>query len=72
MDEKYLEQADAFAENLVREGLEKNKTEQDKPENYDGFCPTCGDEVPEERIALGKYNCVPCQSAEEYRKKFRR
>ncbi len=72
MDEKYLEQADAFAENLVREGLERNKTEQDKPEDYDGFCPTCGDEVPEARIALGKYNCVPCQSAEEHRKKLRR
>mgnify|MGYP001000004415 CR=1 FL=1 len=72
MDEKYLEQAGAFAENLVREALAKNTTKQIKPLDYDGYCPTCGDEVPEARIADGKYNCVICQSAEEHKRKLRR
>jgi RNA polymerase-binding transcription factor DksA len=71
MDEKYLEQADAFASNLVAEALEKSRTKQIKPEDFDGCC-ACGDEIPEARIAAGYYNCVICQSAEEHKRKLRR
>ncbi len=72
MDEKFIEQAGVFADSLVAEALAKNKTEQVRPPDYDGHCPTCGDEVPQERIAIGKYNCVPCQSAAEHKGKLRR
>ena len=71
MDEKFLEQADAFAENMVKEGLQRSRAKQPMPEDFDGCC-ACGDEIPKERIAAGYYNCVPCQSAKELRGKLYR
>lgn len=71
MDEKFIEQADAFASNLVAGALEKSRIKQIKPENFDGHCE-CGDEIPEARIAAGYYNCVTCQSKIERRSKLYR
>lgn len=71
MDEKFIEQADAFANNLVAEAIEKSRTKQTKPIDFDGHCE-CGDEIPEARIAAGYYNCVTCQSKIERRSKLYR
>lgn len=71
MDEKYLEQADAFAESLVVEGLERSRVQQQKPDGFDGHC-ACGDEIPDARITAGYYNCVNCQTKIERRKKLYR
>lgn len=71
MDEKFIEQADAFATNLVAEALEKSRIKQIKPEDFDGHC-ACGDKIPEARIAAGYYKCVACQSKIEHRQKFYR
>ena len=71
MDERYIEQADAFAEALVAEGMERSRAKQQKPDDFDGYC-ACGDEVPEARSAAGYYNCVACQTKIEQRKRFYR
>lgn len=69
MDEKYLEQADAVTANLIDHGIAKARQKQVKPADFEGFC-TCGAEIPAERVAAERYNCVDCQTALERRGKF--
>lgn len=71
MDERHLEQAERLTECLVTAGISKAMTKQVRPVGFDGFCTACEiDEVPPERIDLGYYNCVACQSAKEGRGRF--
>ena len=69
MDESHLEQADALTTSMIEEGINKARQKQKKPSDFDGFC-ACGAEVPHERVAAERYNCVDCQSAFERRGKF--
>ena len=41
------------------------------PTDFDGkHCFECDDVIPEARLALGKFRCVPCQELEERGRKF--
>lgn len=44
------------------------------PEAYPGFdgatCVECGDDIPPERLSMGRVRCVACQSALEARSKL--
>lgn len=31
------------------------------PPGFDGTCAACGEDIPKERLALGKYRCIHCQ-----------
>lgn len=69
MDERHLEMADAVTAAIVNEGISQARRQQSRPADFEGFCG-CGTEVPVERIAQGRYNCVPCQTALEHRSKL--
>ncbi len=69
MDEKHLEQADAITSALIDAGVAKARSRQKRPVDFEGFC-TCGAEIPPERIADERYNCVDCQTALERRGKL--
>jgi RNA polymerase-binding transcription factor DksA len=67
MDEKYIEMAGEISEAEVAAARSKlQRAAQVRPEDFDGRCE-CGEAVPEKRIALGFFNCVPCQEAKERR-----
>lgn len=71
MDEKNLEQAEELAASMIASGIARAGIKKKRPEDFEGICPDCAiEEVPEERVALGYYNCVACQSKEEARGRF--
>lgn len=71
MDEKTLESADALTTSTIASGIEAARIKQKKPDGFDGTCQECGkEEVPAERVELGYYNCVTCQSNKEGRGRF--
>lgn len=43
------------------------------PETHPGFdgetCVDCGNDIPKERLAMGRVRCVHCQTAREHRGK---
>lgn len=69
MDECYLEHAERLARAEVEEGLARAQEaarRQTTPEDWDGCCIECGDEVPAERVALtGSVLCVECKAFHE-------
>lgn len=69
MDEKYVEQATELTESIVVAGVATARIKQKRPDAFDGSCE-CGEEIPEQRIALGYYNCVVCQSKQEGHGRF--
>ncbi len=41
------------------------------PKDFDGeTCYDCGSDIPEGRLALGKFRCIGCQAAREKRYKL--
>ena len=66
-EDRLIEQAEAIAAATVDEGIRKSREGLNlaPPEDYDGTCPECGEDVPEARQALGFYNCVACQTTSE-------
>lgn len=69
MDEKYVELASEQTESTIEAGLANARIKPERPDDFEGFC-TCGEEIPEQRIALDYYNCVTCQSRKEGRGRF--
>lgn len=68
MDEKFVELADAIQEAAIEAARARvTNQKQARPDDYEGDCTECGEEVPERRIALGFFNCVPCQERKERR-----
>lgn len=63
MDENFLERADELNRSEIEAGIARarNNGGRARPADFDGTC-TCGDEIPEARVALGYYRCVRCQS----------
>ena len=51
--------------------LKAARTEEPVPKDFDGeSCYDCGSDIPEGRLALGKFRCVGCQAAREKRYKL--
>jgi RNA polymerase-binding transcription factor DksA len=70
MDEKYIEMAGEISEAEIAAARDKiTKRRQVKPDGFEGLCE-CGEVVPEQRIMLGFFNCVPCQELQERRGRF--
>lgn len=69
MNEKYLEGSEELVQNLTewRIAEARAKAGSAPPSGYDGTCPECEVVVPPQRVALGFYNCVDCQTEEERR-----
>lgn len=58
MNERQLEQAEAFADTLLEEGLKRNAAQVAQiPEGNPGECDTCGEWTS--RLVLGV--CAPCR-----------
>ena len=46
--------------------LQQRSGKVTRPEDWDGFCTDCGDEVmPRERLKLGYVTCITCQEFKE-------
>ena len=53
--------------------LKAARTEEPVPKDFDGeSCYTCGLDIPAQRLALGKFRCVECQTAKEKNAKLNR
>ena len=69
LNDKTLEFAERIVSASVEERIEKARERQcDKPEfrAWDGeTCFDCGEDLPEERIEMGRVRCVICQTKAE-------
>lgn len=74
LNDKTLEMAERLANSVVEERVQaartRTRTRQcDRGEfrGWDGeTCFDCGEDMPEERIEMGRVRCVPCQSKAEH------
>ena len=66
-EDRLIEQAEEIVAAMVDNGIQKSRDalRRAPPTDYDGTCPDCGEDVPDERQALGFYNCVDCQTIQE-------
>lgn len=73
MDEKEFEHAEFLTDMMRADGLWRVHCAC-QPEHDPGFespwCMGCGNEIPPERLALGKIRCVECQKVLEHRRKL--
>lgn len=66
MDENVLLMAEALALSEVEDGIKRARANLPKqPDNFDGMCEDCGQEIPQARIAFGAITCVYCQTRRE-------
>lgn len=69
LSDKTLEMASNLVDAAINERVTQARVRQcDKPKfaHWDGeSCFDCGDDLPEERIEMGRVRCVPCQTAAE-------
>lgn len=69
LNDKTLEMAERLVAAQVDSQIAKARTRQcdlDKFASWDGeTCFDCGEDVPEERIEMGRVRCVHCQSVAE-------
>jgi RNA polymerase-binding transcription factor DksA len=65
--------ADVQTELRMAEGLAAN-AQRLRPENHPDFdgshCVECGDDLPAQRLAMGRVRCTHCQSMLEHRRRF--
>ncbi|HDR9103584.1 TraR/DksA C4-type zinc finger protein [Paraburkholderia sp. A3RO-2L] len=68
-----IDEAAALAATLT-EGAIAAARRANAPETHPDFdgetCIDCGDDIPKERLALGKIRCVHCQTIKERRQKM--
>ena len=66
--------ASALEFDFIASALEKHKAKT-TPEKHPDFngknCIDCGDEIPEERLKMGKIRCVYCQEILEKKEKLK-
>lgn len=69
LNDKTLEMADRLIAAEVDNRVAQARTKQcDLPQfiAWDGeTCFDCGDDIPEERLEMGRVRCVPCQQVAE-------
>ena len=65
MDENFLEAAELAQAVRIAAGItQASNAKKIRPFDFVGYC-YCGEAVPQQRIELGYFVCVPCQSAAE-------
>lgn len=69
MDESFLEAAERAAVTALEEARKKLRPPA-RPESFNGSCSECEESVPEQRVQLGYYRCVHCQTTIERKKRF--
>jgi RNA polymerase-binding transcription factor DksA len=69
MDEDFVERAEALARAEVQAGIERARSRMAQPPGFDGTCE-CGQEIHKQRILLGYYRCLDCQSHNEKRARY--
>ena len=70
MDENVLLMAEVLALSEVEEGISRARSRLPKqPDNFDGLCEDCGEDIPSPRLKFGATTCVTCQTHRE-RKDF--
>lgn len=73
MDENQLVMAEALAQSEIIEGIRRAKANIPKqPENFDGRCVDCDEELPAPRIKFGAVTCIHCQCLRELKLKIMR
>ena len=71
MDENVLEQAELIANAMVDQAVKSIRGSIPKqPENFDGCCVECGNELQPGRVEFGAITCVPCQEMKESRQRL--
>lgn len=69
LSDSTLEMAERLQNSVVEEKITQARTRQcDKHEfrSWDGeTCFDCGEDLPEERVEMGRVRCVPCQTVAE-------
>lgn len=69
LNDKTLEMAERLSASVVEERVQAARVRQcDRHEFYswDGeTCFDCGEDLPEERVEMGRVRCVPCQTVAE-------
>lgn len=75
MDEKEFESAEALTDMMRDDGLwrvhqacEPEKRGPDDPPSP--YCVDCGNEIPPERLILGRIRCIGCQRVLEFKRKL--
>lgn len=67
-----LDEATALAASMADAGVEQARR-ANMPETHPDFdgesCVSCGDTIPDERLAMGRVRCVVCQTKIELRNK---
>lgn len=71
MDEKFLEHADDLIRTMTEKAIEAARQRDPMPDDFDGHCD-CGNSIPDQRVALGYYRCIDCQSSLEKAAKMKR
>lgn len=61
MDENFVEQAERLAESEIQAGIARARIKDTPPPDFDGDC-ACGEAIPPERVGLGYYRCIRCQT----------
>lgn len=61
MDESYLDHAERIMQSQIDAGIAKTRKKEPPPPGFDGTCE-CEAAIPPQRIAMGYYRCVACQT----------
>lgn len=72
MDEKDLEHAEALTDMAREDGLwhiRKALEPEHDPDFVAPYCIDCGNEIPRQRLEMGRIRCIYCQRAKELRQK---
>lgn len=70
MDEKFLERAEELTYENTRSTIERAGVLSKRPDGFAGDCTDCGNTIPNQRVVLGYYICVECQTALERIRRF--
>ncbi len=71
MNEKILE----FVEEQLQQDLEEQVAKVRRaavvkvPDDFDGSCTECGEDIPKGRLKTGAITCIECQNRKENRSK---
>lgn len=66
-----LDFASEIEENFRQEAIKHIRALTVAPSHFDGAtCVKCGEDIPENRLKIGKFTCIPCQELLERNSKL--
>jgi RNA polymerase-binding transcription factor DksA len=69
MDERILELAEALANSLVENNVDRIRAQiRTRDPKFDGLCEDCGEDIPEARLDTGATTCIECAVIQERRR----